>query len=263
MGKNSSPITRYTPVLITSAIKASAPLTKLVDTRERLLLLADSLRLWATSGVSQIVVCDGSTTEIALELNKVINLSEFQCKFEILGFINSTSMVSLLGKGYGEGEIVNYAIKHSKALADSPYFVKCTGRLFVVNYWSVIRCFRGYFGASSSGFAFFPQCVDTRFYIASREFFLRHMANGYLSVNDSIGVHLENVYFAILINSSDTQWLFSTPPRYKGVSGSLAKTYKKDRLYAFRQFSAKAFIFAFNLLRWLKSIRNILSARPL
>jgi hypothetical protein len=246
-------ISKDTPILITSAIISSAPLTRLEDINQRVSFLAGSLRLWAASGVSQIVVCDGSTTEIASVLSKAIDLHSFSCRIEILGFVNSIEKVKRLGKGYGEGEIVKYAISHSHILSESAYFVKCTGKLFVVNYWNVIKGFRGEFGASSKGFAFLPQIVDTRFYITSKEFFLRKMANSYLSVNDQSGIYLENVYFAVLYNSPDTHWYLATPPIYVGVSGSSGLANSRDYLYPARFLFARLFSLAFSLKQHLKA----------
>jgi hypothetical protein len=248
------PVTADTPVLIVSAIVSSAPLTQLTDTKLRLDYLADSLRLWAASGVRKIVVCDGSTYAIASELANVIDLSALPCNLEVLGFINSVSNVSRFGKGYGEGEIVKYAITHSKLISEADCFVKCTGKLFVVNYWSVVRSFNGEFGAFYGGPLFWPQRVDTRFYIASKKFFLSNMIEAYSSVNDRNGIYLENVYFSVLINAGNFRWILNRPPKYVGVSGSFGRSYEVDKLSFFRLVFAHAFSLALVLRSYTKKI---------
>jgi hypothetical protein len=237
-----------TPILITSAIKASALLTSLVDTEKRLSLLANSLHLWAAIGVRQIVVCDGSTVDISIELSRFIDCSALSCQIELLGFVNSISHVSRLGKGYGEGEIVKHALAHSKLIAKSDYFVKCTGKLFVANYLSVIKGFRGEFGCSFGGQILLPQYVDTRFYIASKDFFVRNLAEVYISVNDPFGIYLENVYFAVLMHSGLSRWMLGHRPRFVGISGTTGEAYKYEKLY-FLRYMITYFIWISTLFR--------------
>lgn len=42
-------------------------------------------------------------------------------------------MIELCGKGYGEGEIIEYGLKYSELLRGAAYFCKLTGRLKVEN----------------------------------------------------------------------------------------------------------------------------------
>jgi hypothetical protein len=236
-------ITTNTPILITSAIIQSAPLTKLTDKHQRLGLLVDSILLWAESGAQVIVVCDGSTANIAHELSTLLDISRLQCKIEVIGFINSLPEISKLGKGYGEGEIVKYALKHSKALSESDHFIKCTGKLFVTNYLDVIASFRGDFGAYFGESVFWPKYVDTRFYISSIEFFNQYMINAYKSVNDPNWIYLENVYFSVLSNIGSSNWILRVPPKYVGVSGSSGHACTIDKQYAWRLFFSNIYYF--------------------
>lgn len=259
--KRCNTITTNTPVLITSAVIQSAPLTKLTDKHQRLGLLVDSILLWAESGAQAIVICDGSTANIAHELSTLLDISRLQCKIEVIGFTNSLPEISKLGKGYGEGEIVKYALEHSKALSESDHFIKCTGKLFVTNYLDVITSFRGDFGAYFGGSAFWPKYVDTRFYISSKEFFNQYMINAYKSVNDLNWIYLENVYFSVLTNIGSSNWILRVPPRYVGVSGSSGQTCKVDKLYVLRLFFSHIYFLASILRPYGKSFLNFLVAK--
>ncbi|MBV8887332.1 MAG: hypothetical protein JO235_25510 [Chroococcidiopsidaceae cyanobacterium CP_BM_RX_35] len=48
------------------------------------------------------------------------------------------------GKGWGEGEIIEYAINHSKILNKSTRFYKVTGRLFVENFTQIHATYTKY-----------------------------------------------------------------------------------------------------------------------
>ena len=247
---------RQIPLLITSAVKPSAPFVGLSDIQARLEYLADSIRLWKASGVAQIVVCDGSVSDIYSRLSELIDLTAPSCAIEVLGFVNSLADVERFGKGYGEGEIVKYALRHSNLLSQAAYFAKCTGRLYVSNYWDVLSRFDGDFGASFLGLACLPQYLDTRFYVTSKEFFGARLAEAYRSVNDPIGIYLENVYFAVLINSKNVQWVLRTPPRYVGVSGTCGLPYAFDRLYLARLLIANIYWIAQSVKLWLQRARD-------
>ena len=54
-------------------------------------------------------------------------------EFEWISFQGNTTKTQEKGKGYGEGEIIEYAINHSQLLAKSKMLMKLTGRFYVKN----------------------------------------------------------------------------------------------------------------------------------
>ena len=182
---------RKIPLLITSSVIATDPNTKMNNSKLRLQLLIESIELWMmTPGISGIVVCDGSgfVIEEHMLANKINKNSNIQCEF--INFKNNSESVALLGKGFGEGEIINYAIKNSKILANADIFAKCTGRLWVENFEKCLKRYNGFAKFDVMGI-FKPKLVDTRFYIVEKEFYIKNLSKLYLNVNDKHKNYLE------------------------------------------------------------------------
>ena len=62
------------------------------------------------------------------------------CKkeIEILVFRGTIEKIILQGKGYGEGEILQYLLNNSRLIKNAVSFIKLTGRLTVTNFDQVI-----------------------------------------------------------------------------------------------------------------------------
>ena len=54
-------------------------------------------------------------------------------KLESLSFTGNEKRIASCGKGYGEDDIIEYALKHSDLLKEATYFCKLTGWLKVDN----------------------------------------------------------------------------------------------------------------------------------
>lgn len=207
------------PLLLTSAIHVSAPLTALTDTALRLEAHLDSLRKWSrTANVREIVICDGSGFDIEPHLASIRRESP-DVVIEALSFQNDRDMVARRGKGYGEGEIVAHALKESRLLRDRPAFAKCTGKLWLENF---DRCLRGWNG--QAGFNLWGRTridsIDTRFYLVARSLFDSHLRDRYRDVDDLAGYYLEHSYRDGLSELSPRSYVMWPAPHLQGVSGS-------------------------------------------
>jgi len=217
------------PIVITSAIAVSAGQTVVVDPSVRLSLTLDSVRLWRlTPHVASVVVCDGSGYDLAPAIS-AMPMPSHAAPFEVLTFANDSEMVRKRGKGFGEGEILNYALTHSETLRSAASFAKCTGKLWVENYADCSRQFNGNASFDFAGFLRLRQ-IDTRFYIVSRNFYSSHLATAYQSVSDSSGYYLEHAFKSALSGFKLAEYVMLPTPRIRGVSGSTGLHYSTNRI---------------------------------
>lgn len=213
---------REITLLITSAAQPSAPYTALSDTKMRVVYTLDSIRVWRDAFPElKIVLCDGSGYDFNSDIERVIHSK--LTNFEVLSFRNSVEMVSRRGKGYGEGEIVNFALKNSSFLRNSSHFAKCTGKLWVENF---SECLAQYNGALSiekfyrGRYSFqYTEC-DTRFYIVDKELYERTFASCGELVNDPEGYYLETAFSDAIKGNKISYSDFKCKPLIFGFSGT-------------------------------------------
>ena len=219
------------PVLITSAINVSAAKTVLTDPNVRLCLTLKCINKWcSTPGVSHVIVCDGSGFDLRPHLNKIVSTkSGISC--EIISFKNDVVGVKAKGKGYGEGEIINYALGHSKFLNGASHFAKCTGKLWVENF---ATCLSGFNQLASFDFYgnFKPIMIDTRFYIVEKEFYISKLAALHNYVDDDNGYYLEHAFRDGLAILKLSDYVMYPTPRISGVSGSMGVHFETNRFKA-------------------------------
>ena len=213
------PVTPSPPLLLTSAIHVSAPLTNLTDAKQRLDAHLDSLAEWSrTPDVEEIVICDGSGYDLEPHLAP-LRQAHPHMRYEALSFRNDQEMVARRGKGYGEGEIVLHALGHSRILQNSPAFAKCTGKLWLSNFSACLRGWNGQAGFNLWGRTRIDS-IDTRFYLVARDFFDRHLRDRYRDVDDPAGYYLEHSYRDGLEGLPPRSYVMWPAPRLQGVSGS-------------------------------------------
>lgn len=217
------------PVLITSAINVSAAQTLLTDANVRLDLTLRSIEQWrSTPGVSHVVVCDGSGFNLDPHIKKMCPTQK-GAGCEAISFTNDLAGVKAKGKGYGEGEIVNYALQHSQTLKDASQFAKCTGKLWIENFADCLRSFNGLAAFDFRG-NLKPEQIDTRFYIVNKDFFTLNMASLHHRVDDGNRFYLEHAFRDGLNNLKLSDYVMYPTPRIRGVSGSMGVRYQPSRI---------------------------------
>lgn len=224
-------------VLLTATIKPNKniPFLTLRDPIIRLNQYMESVNFWLyQKEVKNIVFCDNSnycfdTKKLIKEANKLGKNIEF------LFFQGSQNMV-YYGKGYGEGEILKYALEKSKILSEVDTFYKVTGRLKVENFSkishlhskdkNVFRMIRTNLYKIIGVKRFLR--IDTRFFKVDKNFFAKYLLNAYLNVNDHEKYYLENVYYIILINHKEKIKNFKIYPIIRGSSATTGKEYNES-----------------------------------
>ena len=219
------------PLLITSCIHPVKQLVKLTDPDLRLRYTIEGLEHWlAIDPKLKIVLCDGSNYDF-----KPILREKFPGKkIEFLRFQNSISHVNEQGKGYGEGEIIKYALSHSHYLANSAAFVKCTGKLWVLNYKNCLHQWNGIFAANaefSNVLNLRPtniKYIDTRFYLVNKEFFIANLLDEHFVSSFEKDSSIENLFLRKINSLNLKKYIFSTAPVIEGVGGGSGTYYKNN-----------------------------------
>lgn len=219
------------PVLLTSCVIVSDHSVSLKDKDSRIGLTLLSIEKWlAIAPDLRLVICDGSNYDFS-----GIVLERFpDANIECLFFQNNSQMVGIYGKGYGEGEIVNYAIANSAYLNESDYFAKCTAKLWVENFldcvseWNGTCLCKGYFADVFSFKRTRFDYIDTRFYLVSRSFYSKYLASAYLNVGGERGLSLEHCFRDVILEHGFGRILFNVPPEIHGVGGGTGTYYKNN-----------------------------------
>lgn len=214
--------------IITGTICPPTEMEQLVlrDTTERLKQYIESLRFTIESkAFKKIVFCENSNYGTA-DLETLNNLAvSNDVELELLSFKGNIEQILLHGKGYGEGEIVEYALQNSSLAKGEYYFVKITGRLRIENIRQIVgkmQYTRTYFNIPN-----FTRndIYDTRLYAMAISQFQKLFIKEYRKVQDDDDIFLEHVYTSVLVNNKIKVHNFPRYPRIVGVSGTGGITY--------------------------------------
>ncbi|MCR5742928.1 MAG: hypothetical protein K6F92_04255 [Lachnospiraceae bacterium] len=210
-------------------VNPDTPVVAIRDMNARLEAYVETV-MWAldTKTFDRIVFCENSNYNLDVT---AIDDKAAKCgkKFEYLTFMGDTEKVKQLGKGYGEGQIIEYALNNSELVKsyEGTHFCKITGRLTIENVDKLLP--RG--GKLSQAY-FIDKTrvdeVDTRFYCCDIEFYKRVLLHCHERVNDSEGYYLEESFFDALYGREKFH-MFMQRPLFRGVSGTMGKTYEDKR----------------------------------
>lgn len=191
------------------------------DENERLKQYGDSIQsLLCSRAFTKVVFCENSNygTERMSYLKDIAG--ENGVELELLSFQGNVEEACAHGKGYGEGEIMDYVFSHSELIRTESYFVKLTGRLKVDNIKAIVSRMnrqRTYFNIPNRTLR---NIYDTRIYGMPIDQFKNYFLDSYDKVMDEQGIFLEMVYTQILHDRNIKVHNFPRYPRIVGVSGS-------------------------------------------
>lgn len=191
------------------------------DEKERLRQYEESIRFFLESGAfSKIVFCENSNYG-AERFSRLFEIAESRgIELEFLSFQGDGKESCIHGKGYGEGEIMEYVFSHSAVARGETYFVKITGRLKVDNIRDIVIRIdqnKTYFNIPNRTKR---DIYDTRLYGMPVGQFRCLFINAYDQVMDNEGIFLERVYTRLLQENKIRVHNFPKYPRFVGISGS-------------------------------------------
>ena len=176
----------------------------------------------------RIVICDGS----GFDFTEVVRERWPHANIETLTFVNDIESVAKLGKGFGEGQIIDFALRNSRLMRRQKHFMKCTAKLWVGNIRHVLRDWTGDNNFvnlrkdPSGDNAMRTGKVNTRFFIVGRKFFDMHLRDAYLAVDRRRGHFIEHEFGDRLVRlNSNSSFAFATKPRIHGVSGTTGRRF--------------------------------------
>ncbi|MBU3590753.1 hypothetical protein ICN11_01790 [Polynucleobacter sp. 78F-HAINBA] len=221
------------PILLTSSVTAMDQSVQLKDEKLRVFHTLESIQKWLDiSPQNKYVLCDGSGFDFSLLVLERFPGANIEC----ISFSNDPDLIRLHGKGYGEGEIIRYALEHSKTLLQSQWFVKCTAKLWVDNFLECIQSWNGHFVCQaffSNVFSFKKsqlEYVDTRFYMIDKDFYVNHLSKAHIGIGGPSGIGIEERFLEMVTREKLSRFLFEIPPVVCGMGGGSGKYYKDSRV---------------------------------
>lgn len=218
-----------TPVLlITAAISPQeVKYLKLRNPNIRLEQYIDSLKFYITSTeVKKIVFCDNSNYNFD-KRELLLLAKKHGKKVEIIQFEGNQKSIRFYGKGFGEGEIIKFALGNSRLLKSADYFIKVTGRLKITNINNILKGLnanRVYFNKSIIEY----KCIDTVLYCIPKKIYVKYFLNAYQKVYDRKGIYIEHVFRDIITDNNIFIYNIPYYPNIKGDRGTVARPYQEN-----------------------------------
>lgn len=214
-------------LLLTGCINPNGMLfTSLTDNTVRLSQYKNAIDFYLSNTKFPIVFAENSGTDLNFLFQDSISSGRLEC----LSFNGNQSKER--GKGYGECEIIQYALANSTFIKSNTKccIIKITGRLIVKNIksiiWthSILLSLGNIICAINSDLSF----PDSRIILAKASFlqtFLKYKKY----VNDSTGYFFEHALLDTLKNNNKYPFSpFFIKPQIEGISGSTGEKYNDD-----------------------------------
>ena len=132
----------------------------------------------------------------------------------------------LRGKGYGEAEIIEYALSHSSFIHEDCIIIKITGRLIVNNICQIINSLKYEKDFVTCLFHSNLKFADSRILCGTTAFYKEFLKNKE-HMNDSEGIFFEHVLASTVLGPSYRFIPFFEEPIIIGISGSTGERYHK------------------------------------
>ena len=185
----------------------------------------------------KIVFCENSdffcrNSDKMEDIQKLKSVA-LQCgkDLEVLSFQGDAQRVLETNKGYGEGEIIEYALQKSQLLQNSQYFCKLTGRLIVRNIDATLAHIVGGINYFNRDRSHENNWVDTRFFCCEKNFYEMHLIHLYQKLTKYMII--EKLFYNELKSRRDWRSTYQYPD-YEGKSGATGREYRDDN--SFRMF---------------------------
>ena len=216
---------RRETLVMTATFRApETPYLIIRDERTRIQQYMCALVSWSRARrVQRIILAENSNTQF--DFSRIVRYLEAAGKEVELLVFDGNKESPRFGKGFGEGEILEYVYTHSRLLRLTDTFYKVTGRLFVRNFDLVSdatasrHAFRRKYAKKPGN----PSKVDTTFFKCGLDLFETRLMHAYRQVDDMKRVFIEHMYFDLL-QETDVGG-FPLSPEIVGQSASTGKVY--------------------------------------
>lgn len=216
-------------IIVTGTIKPSnnIPDLYLKDSTIREKQYKESLiKLLRVTNANKIVFCENSNARV--DFQDLYKLAKYNKKqFEFIQLKGNEQKTIFQGKGYGEGEIIEYVLKNSDLIKDENFFYKLTGRLFIKNLDKIIKNTNKYNNYFNTDLKHVTNMVDTKFYGVKIEDYKKYFLKAYESVDDSNNLYLEHIFYNIIRQNKIPHKNIPVYPIVLGESGSTGSIYRE------------------------------------
>ena len=216
--------TQSLPLLLTGTVSVrGTPFTFRTDPAARLNDYRVAIRRWIHHrAVERIVFCENS----GFDLGKLSDLQECAAgkskQLELLSF-DPPSYPSRRGKGYGEMQILEYALLHSQLISGSTPCVKVTGRYYVPNITRIVSASVSQDVDVMANLGLNLTYAHSAVFFATVSFIREYLLPLRDQIDDSHGTFMEHILARAIHRamSDGRRWApLPVVPDIRGVSGS-------------------------------------------
>lgn len=224
--------------------------TALQDGEKRLGQYIEAIRFYLVTYTFKILVVENTGVDLSPYF-----LDEIACKrLECMTFFGN-GFDRKLGKGYGEGLIINHAFLHSSFIKEHGYIIKVSGRHKILNLHCIVLATEIFLNKNNSDLIVSEVNTATKFarsdcFIASKSFYKKYLNEGLKKCNDSKNVWFENVLFECILESIQSGYQYLYLPfalEQKGISGTTGNKFRKTRLRRKLHFFGRMLLYKFKL----------------
>jgi hypothetical protein len=216
-------------VLITTANNPpqGMPHLEMKNSAERRIAAKAALYFWASQGVKQIVVADATASNL-LSRSEIEEIGLAGVPVEQISYEQNSNEISLRGKGYGEGELIRFALNNSRFLKEEENFFKSSGKTYVRNLSEIYDLIceakvASLFWKHLGDGTWMMLWADCRFYFSSREFAIQQLLPAYSQADDRDKGACEFHVYQIL--NEKLKLVNALRPQISGFSGGTGLPY--------------------------------------
>lgn len=201
----------------------------LTDKKQRLQQYQNAIESYIKKSVfNKIVFCENSGEAFNAEYYAKL-AAAYNKKFEYLCRVLIDEQIYTMrvrGKSYGEADLIDYAMKNSKLIAQTNIIYKVTGRVFLTNSKQIVCAERDDYSEfiikNKIGWA------NTEFFKVRKIDYIKFLSVGILTMDDYAEKNIERVWYKLIKDSDMQVKCFRRFPRLNGIIGStIGKTYDK------------------------------------
>ena len=225
-------------ILLTAAISPeNVNSLKLTNSDVRYEQYIQSLRFYSSiKNCKKIIFCEGTGFDSS-EIKKLFPSVEFLTT-------DVRKYVTEYGKGYGEMELIRYALINSKMIEDNSLIIKITGRLKVLNISKILHLFSRdkeveIFSDIKGNLTYSDSRIYAMSYRVTEDFLFNHQP-----INERIGIDFEIVLCRYILSNLDSiKWrVLPCEPDILGYSGTTGRAYRAGFIQKFLKNIRRIFI---------------------
>lgn len=225
--------------------------TKLQDGDIRLKQYLEAIDFYLQHTTLKILVVENTEVDIGSFYNEEIGMDRMEC----LTF-NGNDFDKKLGKGYGEGLIIDYAFKHSQFIKCCRFIIKVSGRHKVLNINKLIFLSEPFLNRNENlivcEVSKKKRFAKSDFFISAKSFYISFLIADLKRVNDSQSIWFEHVLFDCIERALKNSFQFLFLPltlNQSGQSGTFGELMKKPRFRRHVRFFCTMLMYKMNILR--------------